>query len=160
MTKVKQIENIEQFETKLKGFVNAQKLSMKYALALSIFTIQHFEECGDLGPAQRLHDSMVKNYTRRPAYLKWLSSHAPVEMEKGKLKKDKGPDAVAFDLDGAMKKPFWEFAPEQQAVPYTLDDIKAAVLRTIKTFENEKKYVTNQDPAVVLEIEKFRNLAA
>ena len=157
---LRRVADIKDFAKRLAAMKSTQKRLQGQLLALSIFTIEHFEAHGDLSPAQQLHDEMAKNFTRRPAYIKWLAAHAPVEIVKGQFKKDKSATAKPFNLEGALAKPFWDFAPEQDPVPYTLDDIKASVLRALKPYENEKRYVKNTDQAVVVQMQKIRQLVA
>lgn len=149
------IKTETEFNTQLKGYVRATKTAMGKARALSEFAITHFDSCGDLGPAQRFHDSMVRNYSRQPAFVKWLAAHAPVILENKKFSKDKRDEAIEFDLDGAMKKPFWEFAPEQGITTYKISDIDLAILATLKKFGG-KNYVAADD-AAMLRLEALNN---
>jgi hypothetical protein len=150
------------FEKALKGFVKATASSMKYALACSQLALTHFQEHGDLTPAQRFLEAMPKNYVRRAAFLKWLAAHAPVTMENGKLLKDKSDKAIDFNLDGAFAKPFWEFAPDQEEVIFSKADVLAAFMATVKRFRKDKtKPATEADMAIVNQIEaEIKRLAA
>ncbi len=153
MTKLT-IKTENEFNTELKSYVRVTKTAMKKARALSEFAIAHFESCGDLGPAQRFYDAMVRNYSRQPAFVKWLVAHAPVILENKKFSKDKRDEAVDFDLIGAAKKPFWEFAPEQGITTYKIDDLDLAILATLKKFDG-KNYVAADD-AAMLRLEKLK----
>ncbi len=152
----KNITTEADFNVRLKGYVKATKMAMSAARALSNFAISHFKDCGDLGPAQRFHDAMVRNYSRQPAFVKWLAAHAPIVMEKGKFLKDKSENAIDFDVEGAAKIAFWEFAPEQVIENYTIDDVLIALTATLKKFEG-KKYRAADDDTVV-QMEKYKQL--
>ncbi len=147
------IKTEAEFNTQLKGYVRATKTAMNKARALSEFAIAHFEKCGDLGPAQRFYDSMVRNSARPPAFVKWLVAHAPVLLTDKKFAKDKRDEAIDFDLEGAAKKPFWEFSPEQGITTYKIDDLDLAILATLKKFSG-KNYVAADD-AAMLRLEKL-----
>ena len=148
------IKNEAEFNTHLKGYVRATKTAMNKARALSEFALAHFEKCGDLGPAQRFHDSMIRNYSRQPAFIKWMCAHAPVLLDNKKFLKDKRDEAIEFDLAGAAKKPFWEFSPELGITSYQIDDIDLAILATLKKFDG-KNYVAADD-AAMLRLEKLK----
>jgi hypothetical protein len=138
------IENLEDFELKLKSFQRSTRANMLQALQLSQFTIQHFERHGDLGPVQRFYNAMTKNYHRRAAYKVWVMAHSPVKVEGDKFTKDKGEDARPFDVQGALKKPFWEFAPEKEDVYFVTEDVYTAVMKTIKKFQGEKYHAADK----------------
>lgn len=148
------IKTEAEFNTQLKGYVRATKTAMNKARALSEFALAHAQKCGDLGPAQRFYDSMVRNYSRQPAFVKWVCAHSPTLMDNKKFLKDKRDEAIEFDLEGAAKKPFWEFSPEQGITTYKISDLDLAILATIRKFEG-RNYVAADDDTVV-ELEKYK----
>lgn len=136
------------FDVALKRFKSATQNSMKYALTCSIMSLEHFAEHGDLSKCQAFLDAMPANYVRKAAYLKWLTAHAPVTIEKGTLKKDTSEKALkAVDLDGARSISFWEFAPDPELVVFQTGDVVQAVLGVIKRFENSERYKPGDETA-------------
>jgi hypothetical protein len=156
MSSIIKIETNEDFNKQLKGYVNATKLAMNKARALSNYCIEHYHAHGDLGPSQRFHDAMVRNYSRQPAFIKWLADHAPIMMEKGQFIKDKSDNANEFNVAEALKIAFWEYAPEQSVIDFGPDELIAALKATLKKFEG-KKY-RPIDKAAELELEKLKNI--
>lgn len=148
------IKTETEFNVQLKGYVRATATAMNKARALSEFALLHFQKCGDLGPAQRFYDAMIKNYSRQPAFVKWLAAHAPAMLVDKKFAKDKRDEAVDFDLAGAAKKPFWEFVPEAVLTSYSIEDLDLAILATLKKFDG-KNYAAKDDKAV-LRLEKLK----
>lgn len=133
------IKNIT-FEAALKRFTSATTSSMKYARICAELALRHFADHDDLRKCQLFLDAMPKNYTRKSAFVEWLVAHSPAELVDGKLQKDKGENANAFDLKGATAKPFWDYAPERPIQNFSAKDVIEALHRTIKKFENSKKY--------------------
>lgn len=144
------------FETALSRFVKATKQSMTYARQCAELAIQHYSQHGDLSQCQKFLDAMPKNYTRRVAFLQWLAAHAPVTIADGKLLKDRGENAIDFDLDGAMAKPFWDFAPEKPIVNFTAADLAEAVRKLIARYKNAEKMRPADDMAAqeIIDIER------
>jgi hypothetical protein len=97
---------------------------------------------------------MVKNYSKQPAFVKWLIAHSPTVLENKKFFKDKRDEAIDFDLVGAKRKPFWEFAPEAGITTYLMSDLDLAILATLKKFDG-KNYVAGDD-AAMLKLEKLK----
>jgi hypothetical protein len=129
--------SVATFKRSLKLFVNNQKLTMKHARAASEQAIVHFEKYGDLTPCQQFHDAIDANFGRPVAFLKWLDKHAPVTMEKKKLKKDKSADAKPFDIKGALSKPYWEALKNTEQIAFSGDDV-VSFLKGIKKFRTSK----------------------
>ena len=150
------------FAEALKLFSEATANSMKYAKLCAMMALRHFAEHGNLTYCQQFHDAMPVNYVRRVAYLKWLAAHAPVTMEKGKLLKDTSDTANELDLDGAEKKPFWDFAPDTEAVAFGPDDVLAAIKAIIKKFENPKRSTPKDDlaSAAVVSLKQYAETKA
>ncbi|MHA2136332.1 MAG: hypothetical protein ACW99J_20935 [Candidatus Thorarchaeota archaeon] len=69
----------------------------------------------------------------------WLKEHAPVTMEKGKFLKDRGKNAIEFNLEGAFAKPFWDFAPDKQQVNWGSDNVIEMVSRPLNSFSKKEK---------------------
>lgn len=135
------------FDTALGRFIKATKDSMTYARQCAELAIKHYQEHGDLSQCQKFLDAMPKNYTRRVAFLQWLAAHAPVTIADGKLLKDRSENALDFNLDGAMAKPFWDFAPEKPIVNFTAADLADAVRKLIARYENADKMRPADDDA-------------
>jgi hypothetical protein len=135
------------FETALKRFVTATNSSMRYARICAEMALEHFAEHGNITMAQQLLDAMPQNYVRRAAYLKWLDAHAPITMEGGKLRKDTAPNATEFNVELALSKPFWDFAPDPEQVHFGSDDIVVALKGKLRTFRNDR-HVANDEKAM------------
>lgn len=136
----KKIATIEQFNSSLKTYVTQRNNALKNVLMLSHFAIRHFEACGDLGPAQRLFDSMTKGYENRAGFARWMCTFSPALLTAGKFSKDKSEAAAKFDLSGALALPFWESFPMPDAVNlYGASDVKDALEKILSRFENEKR---------------------
>ena len=131
----------------LKLFSEATANSMKYAEICAMMALRHFADHGNLTYCQQFMDAMPKNYIRKTAFLKWLANFAPITMEKDKLLKDTSENAVAFDLDGAEKTRFWEFAPDMEAIAFGPNDVINAIKAVIKKFENPKRSTPENDLA-------------
>lgn len=142
------------FDAALKQFVKSTKSSMVYAKACANMAIQHFQEHGDLCHAQSFLDAMPANYVRRVAFMKWLTAHSPatlgeaVKGEGRKLIKDKSPDAVAFDVEGALAVDFWEFAPDLEVISFNGQTIDQALRAVIKRFRNVNRYLPEAETAL------------
>ena len=137
------IATVEQFNTKLKGFVRAVKTTQNAARECSNFAILHFEKCGDLGPAQRFYDVLRaegnSKFLKRDGFLIWLASHAPISVEKNVLLKDKSKDAQKFDTATAIATPYWMFSrDDDEAAAFFADDVWKEVLRVFKKYDGAK----------------------
>lgn len=107
--------------------------------------LSHFYEHGNTAYCQDLLaiiDNEGKNFIRRAAYLTWLKVHAPITMnDKGTLVKDKSETAVVVTdalKAAAMAKPFWEFAPEKEAVYWGGSDLVTELSKVTKKFSGAK----------------------
>lgn len=128
------------FEAALKRFKSATTSSMKYARICAEMALREFASSGNISMCQQFLDAMPKNYTRKSAFIEWLVAHSPAELIDGKLRKDPNDTANAFNLEGATAKPFWDFAPERPVQNFSAKDVIEAIHRTVKKFENSKKY--------------------
>lgn len=137
----------EEFSKKLKQFVGATRNSMKYARECAEAALRHFAEHGDTVFCQDLLDAMPKNYVRRAAYLKWLTAHAPITMTDGKLAKDKSENAVAFDVEGACKIPFWDYAPDPENVMFSETDVVKSLANVLKRYKTSERFIPLDDAA-------------
>lgn len=126
------------FENALATFIASTKSSQESARVCSEMALAHFAEHGNTIWLQRFHDAMPKNYTRRAAFLKWAAAFSPLAMVKGKLVKDTSEHAAEFNVEGAAKKPFWEFAPETEITEFSAEDIVAAMENLVKRFQGKK----------------------
>lgn len=132
------------FEEALKAFSKATAQSMHLAGTCAQMALEHFSESGDLSYCQRFFDTMPANYSRRAAFVAWLVEFAPVVFEKQKFLKDKGTDAIKLPLTEeqvtlALKKPFWEFAPEAPIVTVTALDFDKALIAFCERWSKETK---------------------
>lgn len=131
----------EVFEMNLKGFKETQTSNMDYAWKCAQAALIHFHAHGDVIWIQEFHDAMDKNYSRRVAFIAWLRKYCPIAMEGGKFKKDKGDNAVEFNMADALSAPFWEQEPpEVQITNFSSDDLNKAIWNTIKKFQNNERY--------------------
>ncbi len=135
------------FDVAIERFKSHTKNSMKYAELCAVMSLQHFAEHGDTSKCQQFLEAMPKNYLRRTAYLQWLAAFSPIKMEDGKLLKDHSDNARAFNVEAAIKKPFWDFAPEKEIVNFTADEFMGAIMGVIKRFENAERMKPADDAA-------------
>lgn len=137
---IKNIKDVAQFNTVLNTYVSQRNSAMNNLLALSKFGIKHLADCGDLGPLQRLHDSMKKGYENRNGLARWICAYTPTVFESSKFKKDKSEAALPFNIEEALKYPFWEAFPIPEVVNiFSSDNVKEALEKIVTRFENEKK---------------------
>ena len=142
-----------EFNSLLDIFTRSINSSMEAALKLSHLAIVDFFEHGNLSYAQRFLDCMPLNFTRKTAFVEWMKDHSPLKVEgtlkEGyKLSKDKAPDASPFNVEVAMKVPFWEYAPEKEAINFDEKDLIKALKTTINKFRKER-YHAKTDRAIV-----------
>lgn len=131
----------ELFGKTLKTFSTTINKSMELALALSQDALAHFAAHGDTSRCQQFLDAMPKNYVRKAAFLKWLGAFSPIAKdENGKLVKDKGATPKDFDLEGAAKLPFWDYAPDVEQVTFGYTDVVKSLEQAVAKFRNSKKY--------------------
>lgn len=147
------------FETALKLFARSTQQSMVYARICAEMGIKHFQAHGDLSYCQRFFDAMENTHLRRVAYVTWLASHAPVVLEASKFRKDVSEKAVKWDLEAAISKPFWEFAPEPGLVNFDITDIDKALIGLIRRFSANERYVA-KDSNVLAYIGKVKQAIA
>lgn len=126
------------FEAALTRFKGVQTNAKKYARMCSELAIVHFHEHGDLSQCQKFHDAIDRNFGRPVAFLLWLAKFSPVNIEKGHLTKDVSPDAKPFDLEGAMKEPYWESEPNKEQITFSSDDVVVNLNRVIKRHESSR----------------------
>lgn len=139
------------FEGAYAVFVRSTKASMDAARACAEHAIRHFEKHGDLSQAQRFLDGMKEhshNYVRRGAFVKWLAAHSPVTMEAGKFVKDKRETAMPFNLEAALKLPFWSFAPDNEELFVDNEDAFKRFLAACKFFQRDKVHCTPEVKAL------------
>lgn len=133
----------KKFQTAFANYKRSVKETMDYALEASTLALLHFQECGDVTPLRQFYDATPKNYGRKEAVKVWAMAHSPLLVSgKGDEEiwaKDKSEDAREFDLLGATKKPFWEFAPERPIVNFYPTTIITALEKSVKKFDGEKQ---------------------
>lgn len=152
-------EKKAEFDTALRTFVVAIKESMDAAKICSMLAITHYADTGNLNWCQKFLDAMPKNFTRRAAFLKWMAAHSPITFTDGKFKKDKGDKAVEFDIEGAGKKSFWEFAPALEDIVLTDEDAFKKLMQSVKYFRRNSVKTSDKIKACVNEIEAVVNNA-
>ena len=147
------------FDQKVATFINSLKNTKRHALDLSQEAFQHAMEHGNMAKLQVLlevFENHGKNFIRVTAFKKWMVAHGPITMKDGKLVKDKSENAIEWNLAGALKKPFWEFAPDQEAFTWTLDDgLKIIESFIRKTEKDDAKPVNEAAVQVVVDMKKF-----
>lgn len=142
-----------EFETALSTFTISIKDAMDAALVCSVLAIEHYAENDNLNWCQKFLDAMPKNFTRRAAFLKWLAAHSPILLADGKLTKDKAADAVKFNLESAIAKPFWDFAPDLEDVVLTDADAFKRLMVAVKYFRRDNVKVSDRIKSLVDGIE-------
>ena len=143
---------VKTFEGVLAMFVKTQAVNMQAALDLSRMAIEHFAEHGDVLYAQRFFDAMSKNYVCRVAFVKWMMQFSPATFEAGKFSKDKSEGAKAFDIPGALKVKFWDYAPDKEEQYFGNEDILKALKSTLNRFNKGKV-----DPKAKPVVDSFAN---
>lgn len=137
------------FEKALSSFIRSTKESMDTARKCAEMGLQHFADHGNTIWLQRFYDVMPQNWTRKQAFLKWLASHAPITMKDKKFVKDTAENASTLDLEGAFKKPFWDFAPEMPIIDFTTEDLNKALVSLVKRFQGTKRYAPADEQATL-----------
>ena len=112
---IKNIKDVTQFNNVLNTYVSQRNSAMNNLLALSQFGIKHLQECGDLGPLQRLHDAMKKGYENRNGLARWICAYTPTVFEASKFPI---PDVLNI---------------------FAADEVKSAMEKIVARFQNEKK---------------------
>lgn len=134
------IKTINDFNKRLNTFQRQSKNSQTSVWECAKFAMKHVENCGDLGPMQRVHDAMPKGYANRGGLVRWAMSFAPINFEGGKFTKDKSEDALEYDLEEAFKQPFWESFPIPEKTEYfDVSDIQKALDSIVKRFNRDNK---------------------
>jgi hypothetical protein len=159
------VETRERFDAVLAGFKSATVKSMEYAREAAEMSILHFEEHGDLKYVYDFIEAVNtsgKNYVRLNAYLIWLMAHSPAIWDRAskKVKKDKTKEAIEFNTEAALAKPFWEFKPESGAELFDTMDLINALKALVKRNENENKRKPQNKAAseTLLEIKNFQQM--
>lgn len=150
----------EMFAGHLATFTKLTVDGMASARLCAELALTHFAKTGDVIYLQNMLDVIEKegkNYVRKAAFLSWAIAFSPLTSEKGKLRKDKSKDANPFNLLGAEEKPFWEFAPEKEAVAFGYNDVVVKLKAVIKGYKDEKKFHAASEKAteLVSTVEKF-----
>lgn len=144
-TKTSADNSASNFDKALAKFVSATKDSMTNARLCAEMAIAHFAEHGNTIWLQRFFDAMPQNWTRKQAFLKWAVAHSPLAMVNKKFIKDTSETAMPFNIEDAVKKPFWDFAPEMEPISYSADDLKAALVNLVKRYQGKRYLPTDQD---------------
>ena len=150
----------EMFAGHLATFTKLTVDGMASARVCAELALTHFAKTGDVVYLQNMLDVIEKegkNYVRKAAFLSWAIAFSPLTSEKGKLRKDKSKDANPFNLLKAEEKPFWEFAPEKEAVAFGYNDVVVKLKAVIKGYKDEKKFRPASEKAteIVSTVEKF-----
>lgn len=149
MSKPKQLT----FEGHLKAFTRSIKASVVHALACATLSLQHFHDHGDTSKCMAFYNAMPDNFVRKTAYVKWLMAHAPIIWDGKQLVKDKTDDAVKFNLEAALAKPFWEFAPDQELKELSNEDAYKRLMAAIKYFRSDKVKIDEPTKRMVDSVE-------
>lgn len=136
------------FETRLKTFKSSVKTNMSAARDCAEMALVHFQKTGDLVYLQQFFDAMPKNYLRRTALIEWAVTYSPAMLDGGTWKKDKKGNE--FNIEQALKVPFWEFKPEPEVMNFSAEDFKNKVLSLVKRFENPEKTHAKDEKAKAL----------
>ena len=137
--------NIETFKTKLAELKQALGNSMALARELAETSLRIFEQDGNLNYITELTNAIPANFGRQTALIKWFRDHSPsvVTFDKNSntysWKKDKAENAKPFNLEGACKTPFWDYAPDTSVKLFASSDIDKRLLGVIKSFKDEGK---------------------
>ena len=136
------INTIAQFNSTLVTFTNQSKNCLENLSACSRFALKHVENCGDLGPLQRIFDAMPNGYANKTGLIKWAMTFAPINFEGGKFTKDKSPTALPYALKEAFSQDFWEAFPTPTVIiDFAIEDVNKALESLVKKFSG-KKYQT------------------
>ncbi len=145
---------------------NAAKLNGRIH-ETAVMIASHANEHGDCTRALALVKAMPASM-RRTMLVLWFNTFTPIRVsvsndKVGILKAD-SPKYVAYDLEGAAAKPFYELAAEKaEETDTTLDDVNEAVARLIKritTRVDEDKVAANDKDAIVARIAALKAFAA
>jgi hypothetical protein len=146
------VTNIEEFNTRLQAYVKNIATTMNMSRTLSHYAIQHFEEHGQLGPANLFVKAIPKKFGGQPAFVKWMAYYSPVIMIKGELFKDKSEEAREFNVVEAVKVDFWEaFGKDETITDFNWADIYQACLATVIKFEGSKFHTDDDDTLHLIE---------
>jgi len=138
---------IGEFNRLLDLFEKATETSMDAALKLSHLAMKHFAVHGDLSYAQKFLDKMHVNYNRKAAFIQWMQAFSPVKTEGTLksgyvLKKDKSPTAIAFNVEGALRVPYWDYAPPKEEINFDEKDVVSAIKTAINKFRRDRYHAT------------------
>lgn len=100
-------------------------------------SLVHASKHGDVTLMSRLVNSMPRS-ARREALIYWTSQHSPLVWTKGAegnpsaFRLNKGKKAREFNISGACNTPFWDFSPEKNPAPFTIDRLVKLVQSKVK----------------------------
>jgi hypothetical protein len=117
------------FDAALAAFVRSIGTAQEMALVCSTMAIKHYAEHGQMGLLQKFLDAMPQNFTRKQAFVMWVVAHTPLKLSQGKFETDRSAKANKLNLEGALKEPFWDYAPEKETKNYSAADVFKAVTR-------------------------------
>lgn len=140
--------SVNKFNAALQTFSRSTKSSMNAAKVCAETALQHFHDHGDTVLCQRFVEAMPKNYGRKTAFLLWAKDHSPIlqitetveDKKVQKLVKDRTEAAIDWNLEAALEKPFWEYAPEKAQVAWGFDDVVKSITSALSKFEKSPKY--------------------
>lgn len=144
------------FESKLEAFKQANKTSKVLGHELGVMSLQHFEKCGDTTYLQRLYDSMIGNWNRRNALVKWACDFAPIKFSDSSFVKDKNKAETSEDgsgailnvqMEAALKQSWFDYAKETAIKNYNAQDVFKALQGTLKRFDNVETHKPTTDKA-------------
>lgn len=135
----------------MKGFKATTLQGKKFARQCAEMALIHFEAYGDTVYCQSFVDTaneVGKNYVRVQAFLAWAQEYSPLKQEGGRLVKDKSADAAVFDIAGALKISFWDFAPEQAIKAFDSQEVAKLLLGVVGKLRNTEKWQPKDNSAV------------
>jgi hypothetical protein len=154
---------LEAYNASEKLFIHHTEGGMTAARACAEMGGIHFNLTGDTTFMVRFLTAVRKhgkNYVRQAALQTWMLAHFPVEITikeetvtitKNKLRAEKmwvDETAKQALLDKACSIPFWEFAPDKEAVRFGKLDLLMALKKTVEKYEDEDRYSASSQAAL------------
>lgn len=94
---------------------------------------------GNFGPLTRLYSGLHQGQ-RKDALRQWIVAFAPATWDANKkvFMKDTTESAVAFDLEGALKTPYYDFTKENEQIPMTAEEFVKMLQRQVKKVNDRR----------------------
>jgi len=126
--------------SKLKTAIDAiQKSGKKLDESIHLCAVSclaHAESHGDVTLATRLVHALPK-HSRRKALMYWFTQFGPLNYseKENQFKVSKSKEVKAYEVEKASETPFWDFTPEKNVEPFSVN----AVLKYIERRFNRAK---------------------